>query len=105
MPIKTLDRIARWREICPDIAIRSTFIVGYPGETEEDFQILLDWLDEAKIERAGCFKYEPVKGARSEALGTSGCTEEIKDIALAPLHGAPAGPYRRADGEEGRQAP
>jgi len=77
---KTLDRIARWREICPDIAIRSTFIVGYPGETEEDFQILLDWLDEAKIERAGCFKYEPVKGARSEALGLPDVPEEVKDV-------------------------
>ncbi|MCG6115325.1 MAG: 30S ribosomal protein S12 methylthiotransferase RimO [Mesorhizobium sp.] len=77
---KTLDRIARWREICPDIAIRSTFLVGYPGETEEDFQILLDWLDEAKIERAGCFKYEPVKGARSEALGLPDVPEEIKDV-------------------------
>ena len=76
---KTLDRIARWREICPDIALRSTFIVGYPGETEEDFQILLDWLDEAKIDRAGCFKYEPVKGARSEALGLPAVPEEIKE--------------------------
>jgi len=76
---KTLDRIARWREICPDIALRSTFIVGYPGETEEDFQILLDWLDEAKIDRAGCFKYEPVKGARSEGLGLAAVPEEIKE--------------------------
>lgn len=76
---KTLDRIARWREICPDIALRSTFIVGYPGETEEDFQILLDWLDEAKIDRAGCFKYEPVKGARSEDLGLPAVPEEIKE--------------------------
>ncbi|MGY6709805.1 MAG: 30S ribosomal protein S12 methylthiotransferase RimO [Rhizobiaceae bacterium] len=76
---KTLDRIARWREICPDIALRSTFIVGYPGETEEDFQILLDWLDEAKIDRAGCFKYEPVKGARSEGLGLPDVPEEIKE--------------------------
>ncbi|MFN4273841.1 MAG: 30S ribosomal protein S12 methylthiotransferase RimO [Aliihoeflea sp.] len=76
---KTLDRIARWREICPDLALRSTFIVGYPGETEEDFQILLDWLDEARIERAGCFKYEPVKGARSEELGLPAVPEEIKE--------------------------
>ncbi|NMG40041.1 30S ribosomal protein S12 methylthiotransferase RimO [Chelativorans sp. ZYF759] len=76
---KTLDRIARWREICPDIALRSTFIVGYPGETEEDFQILLDWLDEARIDRAGCFKYEPVKGARSEGLGLPAVPEEIKE--------------------------
>ena len=62
---KTLERIARWREICPDLTIRSTFIVGFPGETEEDFQILLDWLDEAALDRVGCFKYEPVDGATS----------------------------------------
>src|ERR671915_1759788 len=55
---KVLERIRGWREICPDIAIRSTFIVGFPGETDEDFEMLLDWLDEAKIDRAGCFKYE-----------------------------------------------
>jgi ribosomal protein S12 methylthiotransferase len=76
---KTLDRIRTWREICPDLAVRSTFIVGYPGETEEDFQILLDWLDEAKIDRAGCFKYEPVAGARSEALGLAAVPQEIKE--------------------------
>jgi len=76
---KTLDRIRTWREICPDLAVRSTFIVGYPGETEEDFQILLDWLDEAKIDRAGCFKYEPVGGARSEALGLPAVPQEIKE--------------------------
>jgi ribosomal protein S12 methylthiotransferase len=66
---KTLERIRRWREICPDLAIRSTFIVGFPGETEEDFETLLDFLDEAKIERAGCFKYEPVRGATANDLG------------------------------------
>lgn len=66
---KTLDRIRRWREICPDLAVRSTFIVGFPGETDEDFELLLDWLDAARIDRAGCFKYEPVKGARSNDLG------------------------------------
>ncbi|MGE0283972.1 MAG: 30S ribosomal protein S12 methylthiotransferase RimO [Rhizobiaceae bacterium] len=76
---KTLDRIRSWREACPDLAIRSTFIVGFPGETEEDFQMLLDWLDEAKIDRAGCFKYEPVKGARSEALGLPPVPQEIKE--------------------------
>lgn len=75
---KTAGRIARWREICPDLAIRSTFIVGFPGETEEDFEILLDWLDEAKIDRAGCFKYEPVKGAKSNDLGLPLVDEEIK---------------------------
>jgi len=76
---KTVARIARWREICPDLALRSTFIVGYPGETEEDFQMLLDWMDEVKIERAGCFKYEPVAGARSEELGLPAVPEEIKE--------------------------
>src|SRR3712207_2166394 len=60
---KTLERIRRWREICPDLAIRSTFIVGFPGETEDDVDILLDWLKEAKLDRVGCFQYEPVKGA------------------------------------------
>src|SRR6185312_3687572 len=60
---KTLERIARWREICPDLTLRSTFIVGFPGETEEDFAFLLDWLDEASLDRVGCFKYEPVRGA------------------------------------------
>ncbi|PCJ73581.1 MAG: 30S ribosomal protein S12 methylthiotransferase RimO [Rhodobacteraceae bacterium] len=62
---KTLDEIARWRDICPDITLRSTFIVGYPGETEAEFQHLLDWLDEAQLDRVGCFQYENVAGARS----------------------------------------
>ena len=66
---KTLDRIAAWRKVCPDLAIRSTFIVGFPGETEEDFQLLLDWLKEARLTRVGCFKYENVDGAPSKALG------------------------------------
>jgi ribosomal protein S12 methylthiotransferase len=65
---KTLDRIAAWRAICPDLAIRSTFIVGFPGETEAAFQTLLDWLDEAQLDRVGCFKYENVTGARANAL-------------------------------------
>jgi ribosomal protein S12 methylthiotransferase len=65
---KTLARIARWREICPDIAIRSTFIVGFPGESEDDFAALLDWLSQAKLDRVGCFKYEAVAGAAANAL-------------------------------------
>ncbi|QBF30963.1 30S ribosomal protein S12 methylthiotransferase RimO [Thalassococcus sp. S3] len=65
---RTLDEIAAWRAICPDITLRSTFIVGYPGETEAEFQTLLDWLDEAQLDRVGCFKYENVAGARSNAL-------------------------------------
>ncbi|MEL6792823.1 MAG: 30S ribosomal protein S12 methylthiotransferase RimO [Pseudomonadota bacterium] len=65
---KTLDRIAAWRAIRPDIALRSTFIVGYPGETEAEFQHLLDWLKEARLDRVGCFKYENVAGARANDL-------------------------------------
>jgi ribosomal protein S12 methylthiotransferase len=74
---KTLARIARWREICPDLAIRSTFIVGFPGETEDDFALLLDWLTEAKLSRVGCFKYEDVDGAAANALSGQ-VPEEIK---------------------------
>lgn len=66
---KTLDRIKSWREMCPDLTIRSSFIVGFPGETEEDFEFLLEWMQEAEIDRAGCFKYEPVAGAESNAIG------------------------------------
>jgi ribosomal protein S12 methylthiotransferase len=65
---KTLDEIAAWRDACPDITLRSTFIVGYPGETEEEFQTLLDWMDEAQLDRVGCFQYENVDGARSNDL-------------------------------------
>ena len=65
---KTLDKIRKWREICPELTLRSTFIVGFPGETEEDFEMLLNWLDEAQIDRAGAFKYEPVKGAKANEL-------------------------------------
>jgi ribosomal protein S12 methylthiotransferase len=65
---KTLERLARWRAISPDLAVRSTFIVGFPGETDEDFRLLLEWLKEAKLARAGCFKYEAVEGAGANAL-------------------------------------
>ncbi len=65
---KTLERIKAWREICPDLVIRSTFIVGFPGETEEDFQLLLDWLEEAQLDRVGCFQYSPVDGATANEL-------------------------------------
>ena len=65
---KTLDEIAAWRAMAPDLTLRSTFIVGYPGETEAEFQTLLDWLDEAQLDRVGCFQYENVKGARSNGL-------------------------------------
>ncbi len=75
---KVLDRIANWRRQAPGLVLRSTFIVGFPGETEEDFQILLDWLKEARIERAGCFKYENVTGAPSAAL-PGHVPEEVKE--------------------------
>ena len=75
---KSLERIARWRSICPDLAIRSTFIVGFPGETEEDFQLLLDWLTEAKLERVGAFKYEPVRGAPANDLGLPHVPPEVQ---------------------------
>ncbi|MEK9671405.1 MAG: 30S ribosomal protein S12 methylthiotransferase RimO [Rhodospirillaceae bacterium] len=65
---KTLERIEKWRAECPDLVIRSTFIVGFPGETEEDFEYLLDWLEEAELDRVGCFKYENVSGARANKL-------------------------------------
>jgi len=65
---KTLDEISAWRSACPDITLRSTFIVGYPGETDQEFETLLDWLDEAQLDRVGCFKYENVDGARSNDL-------------------------------------
>ena len=65
---KTLARVKRWREECPDLTIRSTFIVGFPGETEEDFQYLLDWMQEAQLDRVGCFQYSPVEGAPANLL-------------------------------------
>ena len=65
---KVLERLKGWREICPDIAIRSSFVVGFPGETEDDFQYLLDWLDEAQLDRVGAFRFEPVEGAAANAL-------------------------------------
>ncbi len=75
---KVLERIRGWREICPDIAIRSTFIVGFPGETDEDFDYLLDWLDEAQLDRVGAFRFEPVKGAAANAL-PGAVPEEVKE--------------------------
>ena len=65
---KVLERIEGWREICPDIAIRSTFILGFPGETDEDFAYLLEWLEEAQLDRVGAFKFEPVSGAAANDL-------------------------------------
>jgi ribosomal protein S12 methylthiotransferase len=75
---KLLERIARWRDVSPDLTIRSTFIVGFPGETEQDFEFLLDWLERAKLDRVGCFKYENVNGASSNNLPDH-VDEEIKE--------------------------
>ena len=75
---KTLARIRRWREMCPELAIRSTFIVGFPGETEEDFAFLLDWLGEASLDRVGCFRYEPVRGAVANDLAAP-VPDEVKE--------------------------
>src|SRR5690554_3525194 len=79
---KTLERIKKWREICPELTIRSTFIVGFPGETEEDFQYLLDWLDEAQLDRVGAFTYSPVEGAKANEL-EGAVPEEVKEERLA----------------------
>ncbi len=75
---KVLDRIGKWRAQVPDLALRSTFVVGFPGETEADFQYLLDWLEQAQIDRAGCFRYEAVEGAAANALAGA-VPESVKD--------------------------
>ena len=111
---KVLERIRGWREICPDIAIRSTFIVGFPGETEEDFDYLLDWLDEAQLDRVGAFRFEPVSGAAANALPGI-VPEEVKEeryarfmektaaISAAKLAGQDR-PHDRRDHRRGRRA-
>jgi len=81
---KVLDRLKAWREICPDIAIRSSFVVGFPGETEADFQYLLDWLDEAQLDRVGGFRFEPVEGASANHLPDP-VPEEVKEERYARL--------------------
>jgi ribosomal protein S12 methylthiotransferase len=75
---KVLERLKSWREICPDIAIRSSFVVGFPGETEAHFQYLLDWLDEAQLDRVGAFRFEPVEGAHANGLPNP-VPEELKE--------------------------
>jgi ribosomal protein S12 methylthiotransferase len=75
---KTLERIARWREQCPDLTLRSTFIVGFPGETDADFETLLEWLDQAALDRVGCFKYEPVRGAAANGTAPA-VPDDVKE--------------------------
>ena len=74
---RTLERIQQWREICPEITLRSTFIVGYPGETEQDFELLLDFLEKAQLDRVGCFPYSPIEGAAANELANQ-VPDEIK---------------------------
>ena len=81
---KVLERLKAWREVCPDIAIRSSFVVGFPGETEADFQYLLDWLDEAQLDRVGAFRFEPVEGATANAL-PGAVPEEVKEERFARI--------------------
>jgi ribosomal protein S12 methylthiotransferase len=82
--LKVLERVHGWRNICPDIAIRSTFVVGFPGETEADFQYLMDWLDEAQLDRVGAFRFEPVQGAPANDLPGQ-VPEEVKEERYARL--------------------
>ncbi|MEO5578807.1 MAG: 30S ribosomal protein S12 methylthiotransferase RimO, partial [Sphingomicrobium sp.] len=81
---RVLERLKGWREICPDIAIRSTFVVGFPGETEEDFSYLMHWLEEAQLDRVGAFRFEPVEGAAANALPDQ-VPEDIKEERYARL--------------------
>ena len=81
---RVLERLKGWREICPDIAIRSTFVVGFPGETEEDFAYLMEWLEEAQLDRVGAFRFEPVEGAAANALPDQ-VPEELKEDRYARL--------------------
>jgi ribosomal protein S12 methylthiotransferase len=82
--LKVLERVHGWRAVCPDIAIRSTFVVGFPGETEADFQYLLDWLEEAQLDRVGAFRFEPVQGAAANDL-PGAVPEEVKEERYARL--------------------
>jgi len=81
---RVLERLAAWRAVCPDIAIRSSFVVGFPGETEEDFQYLLDWLGEAQLDRVGAFRFEPVAGAAANALPDA-VPDEVKEERYARI--------------------
>jgi ribosomal protein S12 methylthiotransferase len=100
---RTLQRIRQWRAAVPDLTIRSTFIVGFPGETEEDFGQLLDWLEEAELDRVGCFKYEPVRGAAANAL-PGAVPEEVKEERWHRFMAAQQGlSERRLQGRVGRR--
>ena len=99
---RVLQRIIGWREICPDIAIRSSFVVGFPGETEEDFQYLLDWLETAQLDRVGAFRFEPVAGAAANALPDP-VPEELKQERFERIMALSARISRRETRGESRQ--
>jgi ribosomal protein S12 methylthiotransferase len=100
---KTLQRIRAWREAVPELTIRSTFIVGFPGETEQDFQMLLDWLEEAELDRVGCFRYEPVRDAAANALPNA-VPEEVKEDRWHRFMAAQQGiSARRLQGRVGKE--
>ena len=102
---KTLERIRRWREMCPDLTLRSTFIVGFPGETDDDFRALIDWLGEAKLDRVGCFKYEPVNGAAANDIAAH-VPDDVKEARWHRLMATQkAISARRLKGKVGRRLP
>ena len=101
---KVLERLKSWREIAPDITIRSSFVVGFPGETEEDFQYLLDWLDEAQLDRVGAFRFEPVAGAPANDLPDA-VPEEIKEERYARIMEKTRDDIRRQTSGEDRPDP
>jgi ribosomal protein S12 methylthiotransferase len=102
---KTLERIRRWREICPDLTLRSTFIVGFPGETDDDFRALIDWLAEAKLDRVGCFRYEPVAGAAANDIAAA-VPDDVKKARWHRLMATQkAISARRLKGKVGRRMP
>ena len=101
---KMLDRIRAWRVVCPDLTLRSTFIIGFPGETDADFEMLLGWLDEAKLDRVGAFKYEPVQGRSGERSGPLRRTGRDRRRAVRPVHAPPAGDQRPETESQGRSS-
>ena len=100
---ETLSRIQKWRAACPDLTIRSTFIVGFPGETDADFSLLLDWLGEAELDRVGCFRYEPVAGATANDLAAP-VPEPVKAERFDRLDAAPAGDFAQTAQAQSRHA-
>ena len=99
---RTLERIRGWRDVCPEITVRSTFIVGFPGETDAEFEQLLDFLDEAQLDRVGAFAYSPVEGASANALPGSRARGGEAGAAGA-FHGTPIGDFRSQARGQGRQ--